>query len=1022
MPTDEADNRVLVAPGELRPDALFLLAQPLVPTDILVTAPGLTEPYPRFSEIVRAPGRRFSRERSNEHAAAVIDQFGRATDRLPKTAEWERVISEWVDALETERARVRYFGRHPVHSRLLAFSHHSVIPQAPFSIDLQDATHELRVELSGAEHTRARAWFEGLFAEGTDLSDEVAESLRSSWAGGWCTPRELYYYVLSQYFRDVIDPDEAEQDDNPVLEQLTQFQRDAYCYARNILSRFGGVFLADVVGLGKTFIALALLSDLQRRKGEHAVVIAPPAVLPAWEELAKDLRIEIATVSLGKLEDLDLYSDREIVVIDESHNFRNKGTLRAEVLQKWLRPDSGAASARKTILLSATPQNNDPADLENQLRLFPDNYARLPYRGESLASFFGEVRGGRASLVELLQHVVVRRTRSYIQAQYPDATIRVRLGPGKYDQRRLEFPRRISGEDQCLRYSIDRAYGSAYFSELLGAIAGMRYPLQGLGAYAAEGKTDDPRLSGLLRSGTSVRGLFRVLLLKRLESSTHALAKTLERLLAKLESACARIVAGQPLDAPGQATASDDADATLSGRDRWLPLDLFQVERLQADLEADRATVAQLLTQLESLVQHPDEKLARLERYLTERPPPRHRTLVFTQFAETAEYLREKLGHRFGRTDIATGSSGGILKKAHRFAPQANHRNIPENEQIDLLVTTDVLSEGVNLQDADTLINYDLHWNPLRLIQRAGRIDRLGSEHEEIHIASFLPQRELEDGLGLETVLRRRIQDFIAVFGEDSAVLPSSEQLDPAEMASAYTGAALDDANSTNELDSLSRHMDELYRLRRDDPTEFSRIQSLRPGRRALGRLDSAIAATRYDFYWEFWTPQNDSGVKRVDVRTAFDSMAEAAKAGALDIEPTPGLGLDFIEQARREFEPLANAFEQQRAQPRLSAHEMFVLSSLETLRRDSVPTLVPTLNRMEAWVRSGHAQATLRKQARVWKHEKLSPQLIFDELRPLLARFPMPEREAAEPELIGAVLSLGDPGLDTRPGKNSVQ
>jgi hypothetical protein len=1012
MPIDETDERILVAPGELRPDALFLLAQPLTPTDILVTAPGLVEPYPQFSEIVRFPGRRLSHERSNEHLAAVIEQFARATDRLPKTEEWERVIRAWIDALETERARIRYFGRYPIHSRLLAFSHHSVVPQAPLCVDLQDATHELRVELSGAEHARARAWFEELFAQGADLSDDVAHSLRNSWAGGWCTPRELYYYVLSQYFRNVIDPNDTEQDDNPMLEQLTEFQRDAYKYARDILSRFGGVFLADVVGLGKTFIALALLSHLQRRNGEHAVVIAPPAVLPAWEELANEFRIELATVSLGKLEDLELYNDREIVVVDESHNFRNKGTLRVEALQKWLRPDIGTASPRKAILLSATPQNNNPTDLENQIALFPDNYARLPYRGEGLSGFFHEVRAGRASLVDLLQHIVVRRTRSYIQAQYPDATIRVRLGPGKYEQRRLEFPRRVSGEEQCLRYSIDRAYGGDYFSQLLAAIAGMRYPLQGLGLYVVEAKADDPRLAGLVRSGTSVRGLFRVLLLKRLESSTHALAKTLGRLLAKLESACARIVAGEALDAPGQATASDDADASLSGRERGLPLTLFNLDRLQEDLEADRATVAQLLAQLESLVQHPDEKLARLERYLTGRPPPQHRTLVFTQFAETAEYLHEKLGQRFGRIDVATGSSGGVLRKAQRFAPRANRRDIPQSEQIDLLITTDVLSEGVNLQDADTLINYDLHWNPLRLIQRAGRIDRLGSKHEEIHIASFLPQRELEDGLGLETVLRRRIQEFIAVFGEDSVILPSSEQLDPEEMASAYTGAALENADSTDELDALSRHMDELYRLRRNDPAEFSRIQSFRPGRRALGQLDTTIAATKYDFYWEFWTPQTGVGVKRVEVRAAFDSMAEAAKADdGKNAEREPGLGLEFIEQARREFEPLAKAFEQQRAKPRLSGHEMFVLSSLEVLRTDAVPTLVPTLNRMEAWVLSGHAQAMLQKQARVWKREKLTPQLVFDELRPLLARFPMSGREATEPELIGALLSQSDTG-----------
>ena len=1006
MTSGDSTHRTLVAPGELRPDVLSLLGQPLSPVDVLVTVPGLIEPYPGYADIVRRPGRRLSRERANEHLLAVLDQFARATDRLPKTAEWESVISTWIAALEDETARVRYFDRNPIHSRLLAFADRSMLLQAPLTLDLHESKHELRVELQGSEHQRARTWFERLFGDARDISDEVAESLRASWAGEWCTPRELYYYVLSQYFREVIDPNSLDDDDNPMLEQLTEFQREAYDYAKNILTRFGGVFLADVVGLGKTFIALALLSHLQRRHGEHAVVIAPPAVLPAWEELAREFRIELATVSLGKLDDLDRHTDREIVVVDESHNFRNKGTLRAEVLQRWLRPDKAAPSMRKAILLSATPQNNDPSDLENQINLFPDNFARLPYRGEGLSSFFREVRAGRASLVELLQHIVVRRTRRYIQAEYPDATLRVRVAPSRYESRPLVFPRRVSGAEQCLRYSLDKAYGGDFFGRLLEAIANMQYPLQGLGAYVADDKADDPRLAGLRRAGTSLRGLFRVLLLKRLESSTHALGQTLGRLLRKLETACTRMAAGEPLDAPGQASSSDDAENTLAGAEAGLPLDLFDLDRLREDLESDRQTVAALLTELETLSQHPDEKLARLERYLQERPPREHRTLVFTQFADTANYLGAQLGQRFGQTEVVTGSSTGVLKKAQRFAPQANRREIPADEQIELLVTTDTLSEGVNLQDADTLINYDLHWNPLRLIQRAGRIDRIGSEHEEIHISSFLPQRELEEGLGLEAILRKRIADFIAAFGEDSTVLPSSEQLDADAMESAYTGAALERADDVDDLDALSRHMDALYRLRRNDPHEFSRIQSLRPGRRALGGLESTVAATRYDFYWEFWAPHADGGVKRVDIRAAFDAMAEQAGTEPPDVSPPTGFALDFIEQARREFEPLANAFAQQRAQPRLSAHEMFVLASLEALRADAPPTLAPTISRMEAWVRTGHAQGVLQKQARIWKKENLGPQLVFDELRPLLSRFPMPEHETAELQVVGAIIS----------------
>lgn len=1003
MPS-EADLRTLIAAGELRPDLFEFLGDDGLASEILLTAPGLMENYDGWNALARTPGHRLSKDQAFEHLRATLDQFKRAIDRLPHSASWEQRLRTWTNALDENVAEVRHFQRHPVHSRLISMASSSVIPQTPISPRLAALETELRLELRGAEHERARDWFRRLFDEALDISDEVANALRESWAGGWITPEEAYYFVLSQYFRDVISPESLDGDDNPLLEHLTEFQLEAYTYAKNILARYGGVFLADVVGLGKTFIAMALLAHLQRRYGEHAVVIAPPAVLPAWEALAREFRVELVPISIGKLEDLEQYADREVVVIDESHNFRNRGTQREETINKWLRPEAGAASNRKMILLSATPQNNSALDVEQQLRLFPDNFARIPFRGESLSGFFREVVAGRSSLVELLQHVVVRRTRNYIKSEYPDAKLRVRIGPGKYEERPLRFPTRISGEEQCLRYSIDRAYGGEFFQTLLDAIASMRYPLQGLGVYVAKGRESDDRLAGLRRSGASVRGLFRILLFKRLESSVHALYATLRRLVEKLEASVARLEAGEPLQMPGATRASDDADDSLDDATGLLPLELFDVDRLGEDLRADLETVRALIGKLEEIRSLEDEKLQRLERYLTERPPTSHKTIVFTQFAETAKYLKLQLGDRFGKTEYATGG-GGALEKARRFAPIANHRPVDPEREIDLLISTDALSEGVNLQDADTLINYDLHWNPLRLIQRAGRIDRLSSEHEEIHISSFLPQRELEVSLGLEAVLRRRIDEFITVFGEDSQVLPTAEQPDPEAMASAYTGGALDNADASDEMDGLSRHMDRLYRLRRQEPDKFSQIQRLRPGRRALGTLDTSIAATRYDTYWEFWAP-SDGDVARIDVRSAFDRLWKQAEAGSSNHDPPAGFGLSFAELARREFEPLAAVFEQERVQPKLSAHEKFVDTSLESLRRDAPETVLPTILRMQAWVLRGHAQAALRKQARIWKRQKLTPQQVFDELRPLLGRFPMPPRGDFEAELIAAVVS----------------
>jgi len=1011
MSTSDPPVRHLVAPGEIRPDLFQILGVPRTEIDILLGVPGLLEPYPGWAQLVRAPGGALPRRAAYAHRAAVLEQLSYGIDHLPQTSEWEDLLRSWATSLEGSAVRVRHFIDHPLHSRLVSLADRSVVPQAPLSAFTFALDHELSVELRGEQHQRARQWFQRHFDRAHDVNDEVLRILRESWAGELCSARDIYHFVLTRYFRGFVEGLDLDDDDNPMLEHLTEFQKEAYVYAKTILQRYGGVFLADVVGLGKTFIALALLKHLQRRYDEHAVVVAPPSVCPAWLDLAAEFRVELTTVSLGKLDDLDRFSDREIVVIDESHNFRNTGTLRYDTIDHWLRPDE-AASHRKILLLSATPQNNSPEDVKNQLALFPDNYTRLPYRGESPDAWFRDVAAGRASLRDLLQHIVVRRTRRYISRAHPDARLRVRTRPGHYEERPLRFPTRVSGEDQCLRYSLDTTYGRQFYTELLEAIRTMRYPLHGVGRYVRQQAEDDRRVAGLRRAGTSVRGLFKVLLLKRLESSVFALRQTLHRLHARLTRALPELAEGR-VPVPEHARSSDEIEELeTSGTtgQGYLPAELFDVGRLREDVETDQRIVASLVAQIDGLVSRRDEKLERLVVYLFRRPPQEHRTLIFTQFADTARYLADQLGKRFGRTELATGSTSGVLRIARRFAPKANRTEIAPEDQIDLLITTDVLSEGVNLQDADTLVNYDLHWNPLRLIQRAGRIDRIGSEHDEIHISSFLPQRELESDLRLETVLRRRIKDFIEVFGEDSNVLPGSERLDAEQVEAAYTGRALDETDADDELDGLSRHIEQLVALRKDEPEDFARILQLRPGRRASSSIGPSVVATQCDWYWEFWTPadQDDARLTRLDAQRAFDALRRHAEV----VEPPPPEAargsLELVERARASFLPLVAQLRQQRMEPRLSAPEMFVLGRLERYRPQCPAPRLALLERLEAWVRSGQGHMALRKYAKQWKREKLASAAVFEEVRVLMARFPPQEEEMGEAEVVGSVVGPG--------------
>jgi hypothetical protein len=1009
---DERGARTLVAPGELRPDLMRLIEAPAGGVDCLLAAPGLLPPNAVAAALAENPTRVMPRSRAFAHRRATLDFFARLVDRLPKTLDWEVALRRWLPALAVANVRVRHFAEHPVHSRLLSLPERTVVPQAPLVWDGPQAGVELALELAGAQHHAARQWFSNLFDRADDISADVMASIDASWAGAWCSAEDAYYKVLADYFGELVHGLDQEGDDNPMLDYLTEFQLEAYTLARTILARFGGVFLADVVGLGKTFIALALLSHLQRRYGEHAVVVAPPAVCSAWQHLAAEFRIELQTVSLGKLEDLDELTDREILVVDESHNFRNTGTQRYEAIQKWLRPD-GAASNRKVMLLSATPQNSSPQDGKHQLALFPDNYARLPFAGESLDGWFRDVALGRAALPDLLQHVIVRRTRSRIREAHPNAVLRVKVGPGRYETRPLVFPTRVSGDAECLRYDIEEVYRADFYSELLLAVQTMRYPLYGLGDYLLPQFADDARVTGLRRTGTSLRGLFKVLLLKRLESSAHALAVTLRNLLVRLDAAVddlarRRVRVGRRRDASALAVMpeDDESDRAEVGNASDLDAGMFDVARLQDDLQLDRTTVVRVLGNTEALLARGDAKLARLLEYLRNRSPVQHRTIVFTQFAATAEYLFGKM-EGVGKCEMVTGGSHRPMEIAKRFAPKANRTVVDPERQIDLLISTDALSEGVNLQDADTLINYDIHWNPLRLIQRAGRIDRIGSEHAEIHVASFLPERALEHNLGLEEVLRRRIKEFVETFGEDSHILPSSDKLELGSVLSAYSGRALDEDDAGSDVfDGLSRHADRLLALRREDPERFSRVRGMRPGRRALGGPLPTVIATRQGGHWGFWSVDDAADLRAIANQQGLDRMYHHTRAAVPSTcDPAPGFGLDLMEAAAAAFAPTAARVMAQQLEPQLSGEERFVLDQLEHAKRGTTPNRVALMEELIAWVRSGRAQAQLRRAARVWKREKLSAPAIADETRVLFARFPPRPVDVGELEVVAAVL-----------------
>lgn len=371
-----------------------------------------------------------------------------------------------------------------------------------------------------------------------------------------------------------------------------------------------------------------------------------------------------------------------------------------------------------------------------------------------------------------------------------------------------------------------------------------------------EKQTKEPYAS-IQRAGANLRGLIRVLLFKRFESSVYAFRETIKRLLRAHE----RFLTA--LD-QGIVPAGEDARDILYESDMESEVDLmdalrevskryrvedFDLPRLRKAIEHDIAVLRYVLGLVEPITPEKDTKLQTLIDRLRREPLSQGKRLIFTQFADTARYLYENLDPEGSRKDIEViySSDKNRARAVGRFAPKANpaYRFQPGECEINTLIATDVLAEGLNLQDGDKIVNYDLHWNPVRLIQRFGRIDRIGSEHDVIYGFNFLPELGIERNLGLREVLRNRIQEIHDTIGEDAAILDSSEQLNEEALYAIYEkkGEQLslfedeeEDLLDLNEAEEIVRQM------RKENPAEFERIASMPDGVRSA--MKSAARGT----------------------------------------------------------------------------------------------------------------------------------------------------------------------------------
>jgi superfamily II DNA or RNA helicase len=649
-------------------------------------------------------------------------------------------------------------------------------------------------------------WYEGQWQRAIDYKAQLIELLENSKFGGReYTPYEIYMKALYEYFKDDLDSDFAQPSTRSAID-LAEFQEDAVRKARRILAQYDGVIVADSVGLGKTWIGKKLLEDYAYHLRQKALVICPASLRPMWEHELRSAAISAHVITQERLavDDFDAHevADVDVILVDEAHNFRNRRAKRYLQLETILAANGrrGREGGRKKlILLTATPINNNIFDLYNQINLFTGNdrtYFASAGIGDLFTYFLAarreSIEAGSIRIFNLLEEVVIRRTRQFIRRAYPDATIR---------GEKITWPGR---QLHTIEYDLEATY-EGFYRHIVRQIEALNLAHYSLESYKRSRQEQDDFELG---RQVALVGIFKSRFLKRLESSIEAFRISIRRALEFVKTFAEYVQDGVILDAASfrmamrllesddediedtppnsLATEMDENEEARQIIDALPRLDAgkYDRRRLHRALQEDIDALTEIWHDIKDLSVTHDAKLQKLKALL-ETDLHGQKAMVFTYYKDTARYLyralmsddhtawREGIGNPHIRRIDSTVRTTDRARAIENFAPVANgHPEIAGTDQeIDLLISTDVLSEGQNLQDCGYLINYDLHWNPTRMVQRAGRIDRLGSSFDTLHIYNMFPERALEELLGLVRSLTAKIEVINQTGFLDASVL-----------------------------------------------------------------------------------------------------------------------------------------------------------------------------------------------------------------------------------------------------------
>jgi len=844
------------------------------------------------------------RTETKRMATETAENIRTSMELMDQTDDGEMLVKTLVRLIEDKKLKVKVYTKGRLHAKAYIFDYGKVFDESGKPVErhekgiavvgssnltLSGVTHntELNVIVQGnSNHTELVRWFDDLWDESQDFDETLMQEMRESWAYAFMRPYDIYMKTIYALVKDRLEGEDDKDFlwDDEITGRLADFQKVAVRQAIQIIRDYGGVFVSDVVGLGKSYIGAAILKHFERTEHARPLVLCPAPLVDMWERYNEVYQLNARILSLGYLrEDEDgspnfllqsvKHQERDIVLIDESHNFRYPDTQRYKVIQAFL------ATGKRCCLLTATPRNKTAWDVYYQLKLFhQDDKTDIPIDPPDLKQYFRLIDKNEKKLPDLLSNVLIRRTRNHILRWYGfDSATHQPVDPSRFKEyqegmrrayvivggRHQFFPKR---ELETIEYSIEDTYRGLY-QDLRGYIGKPRkivpvkpykdeltFARYGLWHYVIKEKCRQEPYASLQRAGANLRGLIRVLLFKRFESSVYAFKETVGKLLIVHERFVQALTQGfvpageeaqSILYEPNQDEEQELMDALRKVSGKYNASD-FDIERLKEHIEHDIALYKKILGLVEPITPEQDAKLQTLNMWLRKALFQNGKCLIFTQYADTARYLFNNLndGGKSENIDVIYSGDKSKARIVGRFAPKANpeYRFAPGETELMTVIATDVLAEGLNLQDCDKIINYDLHWNPVRLIQRFGRIDRIGSEYDMVYGFNFLPETGIERNLGLKEKLHNRIQEIHDTIGEDSAILDKTEQLNEEAMYAIYEKKGgelgiLEDEEE--EFVDLNEAEEILRMLRKENPGEYERIANLRDGIRTARAMEA---------------------------------------------------------------------------------------------------------------------------------------------------------------------------------------